>query len=307
MLETIKLRNVDVGESLGLLGGVGRIGNSFLGMYGAGPRGRTHGQHYFLNIDGGSDYYDGLSAEKPLLTFAEAFTRMRGRVDWSATPWANHDVLWVYPGVYAENITALPHGCAIVGVGGFDLKDGQMAARIVPAAGSPVNVGGFVNAEIYNIAFESVTTSPVFDSEILNNVLFDNCYFTGPVETSTAAAGIVALDSVMLRVVNCQFSCLDKGIDINYADGGDSFSHAKILNSFFDQIDTAGIEISSNLVGPSSLVRGCSFHGGGVTMGYAINDGSAILDVAWCDAESTSGFSGCRSVNASYNNGALVT
>jgi len=307
MLETIKLRNVDVGESLGLLGGIGRIGNSFPAMMAGGPRAQTHGRHYFLNGEGGSDSYDGFSAEKPLATFEEAFTRMRARIDWSESPWANYDILWVYPGVYAENLTALPHGCAVIGVGGFDLKDGQMAARIVPASGAPVDVGAFVNAEIYNIAFESKTTYPAFDSEILNNVLFDNCYFSGPVETSTAAAGIVAKDSVMLRVVNCQFSCLDKGIDINYADGGDSFSHAKILNSIFDQIDTAGIEISSNLVGPSSLVRGCSFHGGGVTMGYAINDGSAILDVSWCDAESTSGFSGCRSVNASYNNGVLIT
>jgi len=111
----------------------------------------------------------------------------------------------------------------------------------------------------------------------------------------------------MLRCIDSQFSCLDKGIDVNYSDGGDKFAHALIKGCIFDQIDTAGIEISASLVGPSSKVIDCYFFGGGVVMVNAISDAIACIDVAKCFAESTNGYDGCRSVNGSYNNGALVT
>ena len=210
------------------------------------------------------------------------------------------------PGSYAENLTSVPHGATMIGAG-HDVRDAQLGTKIKPASSSPINVGAAVNIAFVNLGFEAADTSACFDAEILNNCKFQNCWFSGPAETYTTAAGIVTLDAVMNRIMDCIFSCLDKGIDVNYADGGDSFSHNKIMNSFFDQIDTAGIEISTNLVGPSSIVKGCSFHGAGTTMGTAIDDNSAILDVSWCDAESTSGFSGCRSVNVSYNNGSIVT
>jgi len=249
---------------------------------------------------------NGLSWSKAYKTIAEANTVMQNRIDWAASPWANNDICFIGPGTYAENLTTLAHGCWYVGAG-WDMRDGQFGTKIKPATGAPIDVGAAVNIGFTNIGFESPGTYPAFDSDILNSCFFDNCYFTGPAETSTITACIVTKDAVMNRIIECIFSCADKGIDVNYADANDSFSHNKIIDCIFDQIDSAGIEISSSLVGPSSLVKRCSFHGAGVTMSYAISDGSAILDVSWCDAESTSGFNGVRSVNASYNNGALVT
>jgi len=248
----------------------------------------------------------GSSWSNAYKTIAEAIAIVNARIDWGASPWATSDIINIAAGSYDENLTSMPYGAIMIGRE-FDMKDAQIGVKIAPTAGSPVDVGSCINTAFYNIGFHSTTTYAAFDAEILNNVLFDGCYLSGPVETQTAAAGIVSLDSTMLRVLDSQFSCLDKGIDINYADGGDKFAHALIKGTIFDQIDTAGIEISSNLVGPSSKVIDCYFFGGGATMGYAILDGSTLIDVAKCFAESSSGFSGVRSVNGSYNNGALVT
>jgi hypothetical protein len=263
------------------------------------------GNVYYVDKDRSASG-SGLSWSTAFKTIAEAITVMNARITWSNSPWAEGDICFIAPGTYAENLTSLPYGCMLVGAG-HDMRDAQFGTKIKPASGSPVDVGAAINSKFLQIGFESADTSAAFDADILNNCMFQDCYFTGPAETSTMAACIVTKDAVMNKIFNCIFSCADKGIDVNYADGGDSFSHNKIIDCMFDQIDTAGIEISTNLVGPSSLVKGCSFHGAGVTMAIAIDDNSAILDVDWCTAESTSGFSGCRSVNGSYNNGALVT
>ena len=298
----IKKRNLDTS----LVNWMIQQGMGAMGFAGTGPSG-YEGEIYYVNMLGGSDDYDGLSPETPFATYAKAVTATAVG-SWSTSPWADHNIIIVYPGVYAENITSMPHGNITIGLfGDFDLKDNQLGASIKPSSGSAVDAASIVNAAFFNMNFEGLTTYAAFDAEIINNVLFQNCRFTGPVETSTAAAGIVTKDSVRMRCIESEFVCLDKGIDVNYADAGDSFSHALIKDCNFSQIDTAGIEISTNLVGPSSLVTRCNFHGGGVTMATAIDDNSAILDVTWCAAESTNGFDGCRSVNASYNNGALVT
>jgi len=239
-------------------------------------------------------------------TIAEAITLANARIDWSASPWAKNDIIVIGPGTYAENLTSLPYGCMMIGAG-HDRRDAQFGTKIKPASGAPVDVGTAINTKFVDIGFESPGTYACFDADILNNCMFENCYFTGPAETSTIAACIVTKDAIMNQIIGCQFSCADKGIDVNYADGGDSFSHNLIMDCIFDQIDSAAIEISTNLVGPSSKVIRSYFFGAGVTMSYAIHDSSAILDVAHCCAESTNGYDGCRSVNNSFNNGSVVT
>ena len=265
----------------------------------------TTTKRFYVNKRLGSSG-DGLSWTTAFKTITEAISAVNGRINWANSPWANGDEIWIAAGTYAENLTSLPYGAKMFGYG-FDMRDGQLGVKIKPASGSPVDVDSVINSYFELIGFEVADTSAIFDAAIMNNNTFNWCYFTGPAETATAAAGIVTNDAVMNRILNTQFSCMDKGIDVNYADGGDSFSHNLIKDCIFDQIDTAGIEISANLVGPSSKVIGCDFFGGGQTLGYAINDAVACLDVSRCNAESTSGFNGVRSVNGSYNNGALVT
>lgn len=238
-------------------------------------------------------------------TIAEAISVMNARIDWSETPWAVGDICFIGPGSYDENLTSMPYGATLIGAG-HDMRDGQQGTKIAPTTGDCIDVGAMINTRLINIGLIAPASKDCIDADIMNNNMLENCYFSGPAETQTAR-GIVTKDAVMNKIIGCQFSCLDKGIDVNYADANDSFSHNLIDNSIFDQIDSAGIEISTNLVGPSSKVRHCDFYGGGATMIYAIDDNSAILDVAWCVAEATNGFDGVRSVNASYLNGSIQT
>lgn len=261
-----------------------------------------YGNIYYVSKNG-SDSYSGRDWAHSFLTLAAAIDVMRDRVDWSASPWAINDILYVGPGTYAEALTALPHGCMIIGAG-WDTRDAQFGSKIKPAAGDPVDVGGIVNTAFLNMGFETVD-GDAFDSGVINNCWFKNCRFSGPAETVTRVL-LVANDCTATIWEDCVFTCGSKGVDINYADGGDKFAHCKFLNCDFTQL-TTGIEISSSLVGPSSVVDRCNFLAAGQTMNNAISDGSALLDVVRCMAEATAGYTGVRSVNGSYLNGALVT
>lgn len=187
-------------------------------------------------------------------TVEAAITAARARIDWAGTPWANNDYIVICPGVYAENLTALAHGCTMVGLGDAFDADGQMGVTIKPASGSPVDVGGFVNAKVKNIRFESADTSRVFDSTVLNNVMFEHCVFAGAPEATTSTAGLYISDSVMLTVRDCRFMYVDCGIDVVYADANDSFTRALIDSNYMTYMSEAGIRVSANIVSPGSLI-----------------------------------------------------
>lgn len=221
-------------------------------------------------------------------TIAEAITAARALIDWAASPWAVGTEIHIAPGKYAENLIALPHGATIIGWGDCWDADGEQGVKIMPASGSPVDVGAFVNGKFVNIGFESADTSRVFDSTILNNVLFDHCRFAGAPEATTSTCGIYTSDSVMLTVRDSRFEYLDCGIDFVYADGGDSMTRALIQGNFFTYITEAGIRISANLVTPANTICHNVMHGGGVTLAIGIdnNSGSDIIGVFgnWIDA-----------------------
>jgi hypothetical protein len=267
----------------------------------------VNANYYFVDGAHGSDSNDGRTPETALDTIAAAITKMNARINWSASPWARRDVLIIAPGTYAENLTALPYGCTVYGLG-LDLRDAQNGVKIKPATGAPVDVGAVINTAFYNIHFETAETDagdPVFDAAICNNCQFINCRFSGPAETATAV-GFVTNDAVGNKFIDCEFDCLDKGLDVNYADAGDSFSHNLLRDCRFTQIDTAGIEISTNLVGPSSIVQDCLFLGAGQTMAIGVDDNVGLLDLVRCYITATDPVQGCRSANACYGNGALL-
>lgn len=264
-------------------------------------------QYFFVDGLNGSTNGPGTEVETAYSTIAAAVSASNALVDWSASPWAPRSVIIIAPGTYAENLTSLPYGAILYGLG-HDLRDAQNGVKIKPATGAPVDVGACINTAFYNINFETAETDAgdaCFDADICNNNLFYNCRFSGPAETATAV-GFVTKDAVGNRFIDCEFDCLDKGVDVNYADANDSFSHNLIRNCRFTQIDTAGIEISTNLVGPSSIVERCVFVGAGQTMAIGIDDNSGILDIVRCDITATDPIQGCRSNNGSYGNGVLL-
>jgi len=174
---------------------------------------RHNSYAYFVDGRYGSDNNSGRSKNQPFATVATAIAEVNARINWSNSPWANSDKIYVAPGSYAENLTSLPYGAELIGLGDAWDADGENGVRIKPASGAPVDVGSFVNAKVFNIGFESADTSRVFDAAILNNVQFEHCRFAGTPEATTSTAGIYTNDSVMLTVRDSRFMYVDCGID----------------------------------------------------------------------------------------------
>lgn len=260
---------------------------------------------YYVDVNRGSDSWDGLSKSKPFATIAKAVAVMNARIDWSDSPWARHDIMVIAPGTYAENLTSLPYGGVMIGLG-HDMRDAQQGVNIKPASGDPVDVSSCINAAFYNIGFEASGAIPAFDADICNNVLFYGCRFAGAAATNTTT-GFVTKDAVYLKFIDCEFVNLDKGFDANYADAGDSLTELLIKDCIFRRIDTAGIEISTNLVGGGALVQGCTIMGGGSTLAIGIDDNSGILDLVDCYITATDPVDACRSANGCYGNGSLLS
>jgi hypothetical protein len=264
-------------------------------------------KYWFVDGANGSDGNDGESAATPLATIAAAITKMNGRIDWSATPWAKRDVLIIAPGTYAENLTSLPHGCTVYGLG-HDLRDAQNGVKIKPATGAAVDVSAVINTAFYNIHFETAETDAgdrAFDAAICNNCLFYNCRFSGPAETATAV-GFYTNNATGNKFILCEFDCCDVGFDAAYVDANDGFNHNWLYECRFTQCDTAGLRMSTNLVGPSSIVERCVFVGAGQTMAIGIDDNAGILDLVQCHITATDPVQGCRSANGCYGNGSLL-
>jgi hypothetical protein len=261
-------------------------------------------KYYFVDGTNGADANTGLKPNKAKATIAAAITLVNGKIDWSISRWAPLSVIVIAPGTYAENLTSLPYGGTMVGVG-HDYRDAQNGVKIKPATGSAVNVGSVINSAFYNIGFESADASRAFDATICNNNMFSNCRFSGAAESVTCVGAFYTSDAVSNRWINCEFTCAAVGMDIVYVDGGDSFSHNKLVDCRFTQHTTAALRTSANLVGPSSTVHNCTFSGSGQTLAIGIDDNSALLDCFWCGSEATDAYQGCRSLNGCYANGAL--
>jgi len=238
--------------------------------------------------EAGNDANDGLTWDTAFATIAKGIAVARSYTNWSASPWATNVKIHIAPGSYAENLTALPHGCHIIGHGECWDADGETGVRIKPASGSPVDVGAWVNGKCENVSFESADTSKVFDCEILNNVQFEHCRFAGAPEATTSLAGLYVRDSVMLTVRDCRFEYLDCGLDFVYADGGDSLTRLLCQGNFITYISEAGIRISANLVVPASLICHNVINGGGGTLAIGIDDNSGTDTIGvwgnWIDA-----------------------
>ena len=234
--------------------------------------------------EAGSDANDGLTWGTAFASIAKAIAVASAYTNWSGSPWASNVEIHIAPGKYDEYLTAMPHGCRLIGHGECWDADGETGVLIAPtaslfAADNAVNVGAWVNGQCINIGFYTPSAVPVFDCTILNNVLFHHCRFAGPPESTVATAGIYTSDSVMLTVRDCRFEYLDCGIDFVYADGGDSMTRALIDGNFFTYISEAGIRISTNLVTPASLIINNFINGGGGTLAVGIDDNSGQDDV----------------------------
>jgi hypothetical protein len=286
------------------LGGI-PAGTGDIPMY-MGGNANSPNKIYYVDGFNGSDGNDGENPDNPLATIAAAITLSNATIDWSATPWASRNVIIIQPGSYAENLTSLPYGALMIGVGPWDNRDAQMGVKIKPASGVPVDVNAAINMAIYNIGFESTSTSRAFDATILNNCLFYNCLFTGAAETATAGAALYTSDCTYTRFYRCRFCNADQGMSFNYVDAGDGINYLDVDDCIISGCDTDGIYVSTNLVGPHSRIRNTHIFGGGQTMAEGVDDNSAILELSRCDITATDPVDGCRAANGCYGNGSLL-
>ena len=206
------------------------------------------GKYFFVDGSKGSDNYDGLSLDTPLATFAAAITLANARIDYTADRWGNGDVIILAPGKYVEKLTALPHGCSVIGLG-HDMGDGQNGVKIAPADGAPVDVGSWVNGYCQNIQFESADTTACFDADICNNTIFNHCRFVG-VSGQSCAQGFTTKDADRLNLIDCEFIDVLIGFQVIYADGGDKFHDSSVKKCKMTNITNKGVY----LTGPGTLL-----------------------------------------------------
>jgi len=261
---------------------------------------------YFVDGRDGSDGNSGRRLDRAFATIENAITVVNDRIDWAASPWGNRDIIVIMPGTYAENLTALPHGCNVIGLG-YDVRDGQNGVKIKPASGDPVDVSAVVNTSFYNIMFESVDTAAAFDAAICNNVLFQNCMFTGAPEATTAVYGFWTSDATKVTFRDCWFCNADNGLYFTYTDGGDKAAYILIENCLITGCSATGIYTHINIVGPHFVVRNNAIVGAGQTLTIGIDDNAGIIDEMFNGIEATTAVSGVRSSNGSYGNGVLLT
>lgn len=179
---------------------------------------------YHVDCRIGDDSYDGLSWDSPVATIAQAITLNNATVDWTKVAKHNNWIL-IRPGVYPESLDAAPYYCHMIGLGGpFGLEKVQ----IHPAQGS-VFTGNpnMLGTHLANLVFQVDEAVPIFDLNVANNDLIEDCLFTvGAEVVPTAGIDTQNCSHLMLRrnrFLSGQADDYGIGIGINHNAG---FAHA---------------------------------------------------------------------------------
>ena len=275
------------------------------------PAGDTPTGNTYWVSKAGSDGNTGKSKTEPLLTIAAAITIMNARISWAASPWAKNDRLIITPGVYAENLTSLPYGCWIQGLGdAFDLS-GERGVTIKPATGSAVDVTSCINSRIDNICFASADTEAIFQADNFNRNVMSRCVFAGnPGASPTTTIGFeVVKDMTGSRIKDCVFLVCNTGIYL-VADNANSkqITGDIIEGCYITGSDTAGIYFDANCVPSMTQINNCIINGGGSTLALGLDDNSAAVHVSNTMFEATANdpASGSGHYNNCYLNGTLL-
>lgn len=269
---------------------------------------------YYVDKLNGSDSNSGLSPDGAKATIAAAITLMNARISWSTQPWAKSDILYIAPGRYAENLTSLPYGCTVIGLGdAFDLN-GERGVTIKPASGSPVDCTSVINTRVHNICFESPDTNVVFQADNFNRNVFSGCIFSGlPGASPTTTKGLeIVKDMTGNRIVNCTFQVVRNGIYIVTDNANSKQASGNIIEySYVRGADQTGIYFDVNCVPSYTQINHCIIGDGGTTLALGLDDNTGIVNVAntmftatACDpasGDSDSKYNNC------YLNGTLMT
>jgi len=306
----IKNRNIADDANISpskILGGV-----SAISLLGAGVAGKK-GNIYYGSPDG-SDNNDGLTPDSPFLTIEKVVAVMNARIVWSDSPWAMHDLAYIYPGKYAENLTALPYGCNLIGLGNAIDINGENGVTIDPASGNPIDVTSAINMRMQNICVETPAAAAIFQADNFNRNVLEGMVFQGvPGASPTSTRGLeIVKDMTGSQVLNCWFNQIRNGIYINTDNANSKQATGDLIRGCYilggDQI---GIYFDANCVPTSTIIDFCNIAGAGATLALGLDDNTGVVSVFNTNFEATAcdpaSGDGDSKYNNCYLNGALMT
>jgi hypothetical protein len=274
--------------------------------------GETERQIYYF-VDGLRGRAAGVAtAQDPISTIAGAITKVNASINWSASPWAPRKVIVVAPGKYAENLTALPYGAHLVGLGNFFDLNGENGVVVQPASGSPVDVESMINCVIENMAFKSPDTSPVFQVDNFNRNVMRNVLLEGlPGVSPTTTRGLeIVKDMTGNWLQNVVIQVITHGL---YIDTDNASSKQAVGNIIKDCIirgcSTVGMYFEVNTSPSYTEVINCIIGDGSTTLALGVDDDTDLVHFIDCKIRATAcdPASGAGKYSHCYLNGALIT
>lgn len=270
--------------------------------------------NWFVCDRNGSDSSDGRSWDTPLLTIAAAVTKANNAITWENSPWGPRHNIWIAPGLYAENLTALPYGCNLIGLGDAWDVNGERGVTIKPASGSPVDCTSIINSRIQNICFEAPDTSAIFQADNLNRNVIIDCIFQGlPGASPTTTRGLeVVKDMTGTLVKGCHFRQIRNSVYL-VADNANSkqITGDLIEDCYITGGDQTGIYFDANCTPSNTIINNCNIGGGGATLALGLDDNTGVVHVYntnfQCTACDPASGDGDSKYNNCYLNGALMT
>lgn len=269
---------------------------------------------YYVDGRDGSDNNNGLSIDNAFATIAAAVTAMNARIDWAESPWARADICYVAPGKYVENLTSLPYGCTLIGLGdAFDIN-GERGVTIKPASGSAVDCTSVINSRIENICFAAPDTSVIFQADNFNRNILEHCVFAGlPGASPTTTKGFeVVKDMTGSKLLDCHFIQIRNGIYLV----ADNAAQKQITGNLLEDIfitggDQTGIFFHINCVPSNTIINRCNIGGGGTTLALGLDDNTGIVHVYNTNFQCTNCDPAHQDSDSKYNNcylnGVLMT
>jgi len=231
------------------------------------------GLEYYVDHSGGDNANHGRTWDYAVKTIAQAIALSNATVDWDNK---KYNVIWVKPGVYAENLEGNISFVHIIGLG---LRGTDTQSEIHPATGSVIRKGGeatcnLVGVHFANLHFEVDEAVPIFDIEIFNNSLIEDCTF----QNNYNGAGAVGIDTdncSHLTVRRCDFQTARTANPFScaiYHRAGFAHNCRYEQNNIFAQV--AGIWIEAACVNSQMVIKHnvIVVRVGGIPAGIGIDD-----------------------------------
>ena len=300
-----KVRNLNVGDLYSMLGIPGNLGL----MASVRPPTNIQTNVYYVNDNGGSDVYDGLSPDTPFKTILKARTVSAARINWSASgvPWANNDLVIIFPGKYDEtNLVGGLFGIHVIGLGhSFDV-DGESGVVIKPDSGAVWDASSWINMSLSNVAFMGASgASPLLQLDTFNRGIIQDCVFQGiPGGSATTTKGFETVHDVTGSILRrCFFNQLLNGIYIDVA-APHQFTGCILEDLIIMATETNGIYVEAGSVPSGTIVRKFII-GPTPTKGINDVDGGVFFIKGWVEAAANDPATGSGHYSQVYLNGTL--